>query len=417
MVCEIDLSDARSLMNEKALHMLRLHNRYLIHYGGAGSGKSYSTTQVLLIRLMRQCGHRFLVARKYATSLKRSVFQLFLDLMNAWGVRHLFKVNMSDLTMTCVNGSQIIFVGLDDVEKLKSIAGITSIWIEEASEITLEDFTQLDLRLRGISPDFRQVVLTFNPVSSLSWLKRRFFDTSDNDAHIIHSTFMDNKFLDEHYRKTLENLIGIDKNAYRVYALGEWGTLEGLIYDKYSIVDELPEDYQFRRYGLDFGFNHPMALVEVRFDEEMIYVQELYYRSKSTTDDLIAFMIENNISRSDPIYCDSAEPDRIEAIKRAGFNTLGARKNVRAGIDAVKCTKIHVTKSSVNLIKEVDNYRWKEDKHGNSLEEPVKFMDDLCDSLRYCVFTDEQYTSNAIAASKKFSGLAGFTNKLDISSF
>lgn len=413
MEYEVDVSNASDFMNKKAFDLLSIVNcRYIVSYGGSGSGKSYGVTQSILIRVLSEDGHRFLVARKYATSLKRSVFQLFLDLISEWRLTELFKINLTDMTISCVNGNKIMFVGLDDVEKLKSIAGITGIWIEEATEITVEDFMQLDLRLRGNTKHHLQILLTFNPTSSRSWLKKRFFDNRDDNVHIIHSTYKDNKFIDEHYKQTLESLIEQDENFYRVYALGEWGTLKGRIYEEYKIIDELPEDYQLRKYGLDFGFNAHMAMVEVREDNNDLYLQECYYRTKTTTDELIQYMKQEGISTRDTIYCDSAEPDRIEMLKHAGFNAISAKKNVRAGIDAVKSKTLHITKQSTNLIKEIDNYSWKEDKEGNSLEEPVKFNDHLMDALRYAIFTTEMQLHRPIVTPKlrtRFSGYGDYS--------
>ncbi|QSZ41359.1 PBSX family phage terminase large subunit [Sulfurimonas aquatica] len=409
MEYDIDLSSASDFMNKKAYDMLHiLASRYIISYGGAGSGKSYGITQYILIMILTLEGHRFLIARKYATSLKRSVFQLFLDLILEWGLSDLFKTNLTDMTITCLNGNKIMFVGLDDVEKLKSIAGVTGIWIEEATEVTVEDFMQLDLRLRGNTKHHLQILLSFNPTSSRSWLKKRFFDKKDDNVHIIHTTYKDNKFIDEHYKQTLENLINQDDNFHKIYALGKWGTLKGRIFEEYKTIDILPEDYQLRKYGLDFGFNAPMALIEIREDNNNLYLYECYYRTKTTTDELIQYMKQEGISTRDSIYCDSAEPDRIETLKNAGFNAIAAKKNVRAGIDAVKSKSLHVSKQSTNLIKEFDNYSWKEDKDGNSLEEPVKFNDHLMDALRYAVFTTERHARQIIVSPRRKTRFAGY---------
>jgi len=392
MVYDIDLSDLQSAMTPKGYEALSIKTRYLISYGGAGSGKSHSTVQKILFRVLTEGGHRFLVARKTARSLKRSVFQLFRDIIGEWGLSDLFTVNLSDLSITCkANKNQIIMSGLDDVEKLKSITGITSIWIEEASEITQEDFIQLDLRLRGLTEHYKQIILTFNPTSSKSWLKNRFFDNTDEDTTIIHSTYLDNPFLDERYKQVLSDLIGQNKNLHNIYTKGIWGDRTGLIYAEYEFIEELPADYEFKTFGIDFGFNHPQALVEARVTKDAIYVKELFYKSQTLVTDLISFMKREGIKTESIIYADSANPDKIQTIINAGYRRCKpAKKDVLAGIDYIKSKKLYVTADSINLIKELESYSWKLDKNGEAMEVPVKLFDDALDALRYAIFTSDK---------------------------
>ena len=411
MVYEIDLSDLQKAMSPKGYEALSIKTRYLISYGGAGSGKSYSTAQKILFRILTEDGHRFLIARKTARSLKRSVFQLFRDIISEWGLSKLFTVNLSDLSIICkANNNQIIMSGLDDVEKLKSITGITSIWIEEASEITQEDFIQLDLRLRGHTEGYKQIILTFNPTSSKSWLKTRFFDNINEDATILHSTFEDNHFLDERYKQVLDDLMGQNKNLHDIYAKGIWGDRTGLIYPEYELIEELPEDYEFKTYGIDFGFNHPQSLLEARVTKDSIYVKELFYKSQTLVTDLISFMKREGIKTDSVIYADSANPDKIQTIVNAGYRKCKpAKKDVLAGIDHIKSKKLYVTSDSTNIIKELGSYSWKLDKNGEPMEVPVKLFDDALDALRYAVFTGEKIKlSIAQAGSKKTNSFKGY---------
>lgn len=171
---KIDLTALPELTNDIYYPLYKDTSRYLVLYGGAGSGKSVFAAQKILVRMLTEQPHRFLVARKVARTLRFSVFSLFQDMIAQWELTPLFKVNKSDMTITCINGNQILFAGLDDPEKLKSIAGITGIWIEEASELEQKDFQQLDLRLRGPTKYYKQIILTFNPISALHWLKKVF---------------------------------------------------------------------------------------------------------------------------------------------------------------------------------------------------------------------------------------------------
>lgn len=404
MTYSIDLSELESLMTVKGYDMLKVDSRYLVGYGGAGSSKSYSTAQKILFRVLSEDDHRFLITRKTARSLKRSVFQLFRDIISQWDLSELFSVNLSDLSIVCkANHNQIVMSGLDDVEKLKSITGITGVWIEEATEITEDDFIQLDLRLRGDTPNYKQIILTFNPVSAQSWIKKRFFDNTDLQATVIHSTFDDNQFIDQEYKDVLNKLAGENKNLHDVYAKGIWGNRKGLIYSEYELIEELPTDYEYRTFGIDFGYNHPQTLVEVRVIGDSIYVRELFYKSQTLVTDLITFMKHEGIREDAIIYADSANPDKIVTIQNAGYRRCNpAKKDVLAGIDYLKSKKLYVTKDSVNLIKELGIYSWKLDKNGEAMEAPVKLFDDGIDALRYSIFTGEKIKiSLAVVGIKK----------------
>jgi len=415
MTYSIDLSELESLMTAKGYDMLKVDSRYLIGYGGAGSSKSYSTAQKILFRILSEDNHRFLITRKTARSLKRSVFQLFKDIISQWDLSELFSVNLSDLSIICkANHNQIVMSGLDDVEKLKSITGITGVWIEEATEVTEDDFTQLDLRLRGHTSNYKQIILTFNPVSTQSWIKKRFFDNTCSDAVIVHSTHADNQFIDDRYKQVLNNLIGQNKNLYDIYAKGVWGSRKGLIFQDYELIDELPNDYEFKTYGIDFGFNHAQTLVETRVTEDAIYARELFCKSQTLVTDLIHFMKQEGIKEDAIIYCDSASPDKIQTIVNAGYRRCRpAKKDVLASIDHIKSKKLYITADSVNLIKELGIYSWKLDKNGEPMETPVKLFDDLCDALRYSVFTGERIKiSLAMVGAKKDNGLSGFGGRI-----
>jgi len=392
---EIDFSSLPEMMTPKGYEMLKMENRYLISYGGSGSAKSYSATQKILFRTLTESNSRILVLRQTASSLKSSVFLLFKDIINLWGIQEIFTINKTDFTISCKNGNSIIMSGCEDIERLKSVANVTSIWIEEASEITFDSFTQIDLRLRGNTSNYKQIILTFNPTSSTNWLKKRFFDTPDTQAKIVHSTYLDNPYIDKEYKDILESLISQNKNYYDIYCLGKFGQLKGLIYPDYELIDELPEDYEFVTFGLDFGYNHPQVLVETRTIGNNIYIKEIFYKSQSLVSDLISAIKEEGISEEARIFGDSANPDKIITIQNAGFTKCTqAKKDVLAGIDFVKSKKIHITKCSTNLIKEIESYSWKLDKNGEPEEKPVKFLDDGMDALRYSIFRGERITTS-----------------------
>lgn len=219
-------------------------HRYLILYGGAGSGKSVFAVQRFLYRLLTLPLCNILVVRAVAATNRDSTYALFRQVISKWGLSELFSCKDSDLRISCANGNSVIFKGLDDTEKLKSITfpkgELTDIWIEEASEILEEDFNQLDVRLRGKGAH-KQMVLTFNPVSVLHWLKLRFFDRQDPRALVLKSTYKDNQFLDEDYKRTLEGYKDTDPYYYSVYCLGEWGVLGQTIFDAQKVSERLSQ--------------------------------------------------------------------------------------------------------------------------------------------------------------------------------
>ena len=219
-------------------------HRYLILYGGAGSGKSVFAVQRFLYRLLTLPLCNTLVVRAVAATNRDSTYALFRQVISKWGLSELFSCKDSDLRISCANGNSVIFKGLDDTEKLKSITfpkgELTDIWIEEASEILEEDFNQLDVRLRGKGAH-KQMVLTFNPVSVLHWLKLRFFDRQDPRALVLKSTYKDNQFLDEDYKRTLEGYKDTDPYYYSVYCLAEWGVLGQTIFDAQKVSERLSQ--------------------------------------------------------------------------------------------------------------------------------------------------------------------------------
>jgi phage terminase large subunit len=312
---------------------------------------------------------------------------LFRDIIHDMGLQNEFTFCENRQEITCkTNGNQIISTGIDNPEKLKSLTMPTSIWIEEATELTPHDFRQLDLRLRAVHHTYMQIILTFNPVSKAHWLYEMFVARHKDGSKLMRAVCSDNSFIDGHYQKVINGFKEDDEQYYRVYGLGEWGDYaRGLVYN-YTLVDAVPETQQVI-YGMDFGYNHPIVLVKVSVRDRDIYVEELIYKSGITTADVVKMLPAYIQKRSDEVYADAAEPDRIEEIYRGGFNVKAAAKDVSDGIDHVKRFRIHVLRGSINLIKELDTYRWKEDRMGHMLDEPVKQNDHACDALRYAIHT------------------------------
>lgn len=233
-------------------------HRYLVLMGGGGSGKSEFAGRKVLERATSEPGHRFLVCRKVAKTLRESCFRQLVSQLSRYYPQLSegnikkgadYSINRTDMQINFRNGSAILFCGLDDVEKLKSIYEITDAWIEEASELLESDFNQLDIRMRGQSPWYRQMILSFNPISILHWLKKRFWDRSDPRATTHRSTYLDNRFLSQEDVTTLLSFKDTDPYYYSVYALGEWGVLGKSVFDAEAVTAQLLKNVQPLRRG------------------------------------------------------------------------------------------------------------------------------------------------------------------------
>ena len=240
---EVNINISSKVFNKAFIPYLDNDKRYLVFYGGAGSGKSFFVVERYIYKLLKSKMFNLLVVRATGKSNRDSTFALFKQVISKWKLSKYFKINESDLRIKCLlNGNEIIFSGLDDVEKLKSVTfskgELTDVWIEEASEILEADFNQLDVRLRGKGTK-KQIVISFNPIDINHWLKKRFFDRQDDNIEIFHSTYKDNDFLDEDYKKLLESYKETDEYYYNVYCLGQWGVLGKTVFDARKINERL----------------------------------------------------------------------------------------------------------------------------------------------------------------------------------
>jgi phage terminase large subunit len=363
-------------------------NKYLVLYGGAGSGKSVFAAQKIIMRLLSETPHKFLVVRKVARTLRESVFALFKEIIfKELEMFQEFKINETNMTIEYLkNGNKIIFFGLDNPEKIKSIAGITGIWIEEVTELKREDFDQLDIRLRGETKHYKQIILTFNPVSAQHWVKKYFFDKKVDNSLVLKTTYLDNPFINKEYKETFERIKEQNYDYYKIYALGHWGTLKGLIYTEYEVVESMPQYFEKEYIGMDFGYNHPFSIVHIRIEKDDLFVDEIFYKTEMENPKVVEWAKKNaSFMKKIQIYADSARPDLINEWRVAGFRIEKANKSVFEGINTVKSFNLKITKRSVNILREIDLYSWKEDKEGKSIDEPIKLNDDAMDAIRYAL--------------------------------
>lgn len=384
----------------------RSTKRYIVMKGSAGSGKSVDTAQNYILRLMQDKGRNLVCIRKSDITNRDSTFaELTGAIYRMFGdkAERYWQINMSPLQLTCkANGNKIIFRGMNDDkqrEKLKSITfqkgKLTDVWCEEATELTQADLEIIDDRLRGTLPDgqFYQIRLTFNPVNKNHWIKKVFFDIPDDNVLCHHSTYLMNRFIDDAYRARMERRKIVDPEGYRIYGLGEWGEIGGLILHNWEVkeISQNPADYDDFANGQDFGFNHANVILPVGIKDDDLYITKELYEFEKDTNELIGLALALGIDRKKQMWCDSAEPDRIKMWQKAGFRARGVDKggsagSVKAQIDWLKQRRIYVHPSCVNTIKELQQWKWKKDERtGEYLDEPVPFQDDAMAALRYAV--------------------------------
>jgi phage terminase large subunit len=387
-------------VNKKFQPFITDQNYFNILKGGAGSGKSVAAAQKIIVRCLSESNNRFLIVRKVYSHLKDSVFTEIKTQIQKLGLEQMgYRIYVRNSPLEVHIGSnEIKFKGLDDPEKIKSISGVNSVWIEEATEITKEDFEQLLLRVRGESTNYKQFILSFNPVSTANWVYNYFYSNPTaeilNNSSYYHSTYLDNYYVGKEYEMAMQQLKERNPTYYQVYALGEWGQKGDVIYDNFEYREQISSRIRTLAncyYGLDFGYNDPCVLIRVYQFENTLYLEELIYESGLTNSQFIDRIKKFKIDKSSPFYADAAEPDRIQEIYQAGYNVYKAKKDVQKGIDTVKNFNIITKYNNKNTNKELLTYSWKKDKEGNLLDKPVDGMD----PLRYAVYTHNKNSNLA----------------------
>ncbi|MGL4485064.1 MAG: PBSX family phage terminase large subunit [Anaerovoracaceae bacterium] len=376
--------------------------RYVLLKGSAGSGKSVDTAQEYILRLLEDKGRNLLCIRKSEVTNRDSTYAELLGAISRLKLSQLFRATINPLSITCKNGNKIIFRGVNsekEREKLKSITfeygNLTDVWIEEATEISQEDFEIIDDRLRGELPSgyYYQIKGTFNPVNINHWIKKAFFDREDKDVLTHHSTYLDNRFIGTDYARRMKRRQEIDPDGYKIYGLGEWGEVSGLILKNWEIKEFSNEASNFDSMvnAQDFGFNHANCIGEVGFKDGDLYLCREIYEYEKDTEELISLANLEGFNKSLRMWCDSAEPDRIKMWQKAGYRAKGVDKggsngSVRGQIDCLKQRKIYIHPSCVNTLKEIRQWKWRKDSRSNTyVDEPVPFMDDAMAMLRYSV--------------------------------
>lgn len=368
-----------------------------IIYGGSGSGKSVFIAYRNILELINE-ERNFLIVRNTANTLRASVFEERCKAIRALSLSSVFEIRESDLTITYKpRGNRMIFRGLDDTEKLKSITvpvgTLTDIHVEEATECLEASIDELERRMRGLTDVVKRRVLSFNPIFSNHWICKRYFNGQfikykrTDDMLIFHSTFRNNKFLTEQDRKVYLGYTGYQKD---VYADGKWGVLGDIIFTNWEVQDTSGMSFDTVRYGLDFGFsNDPSAVLEIAIQrsEKTIYIKNEIYIYGATNDVLAAKckpMVGDNT-----VWCDSAEPKSINEMRGAGEHRINAqpaskgKDSVWHSIQWLQQWKIVIDKRCPNTINEFSQYQWQKNKQGETLNIPSGDNDHAIAALRY----------------------------------
>lgn len=389
----------KEVFNESYLQFLNCDTRIQHFFGGSSAGKSVFVVGQRAIYDILNGGRNYLIVRNVARTSRQSTFNEVCKTVSRWNLDKYFKINKGDLSVTCINGYQILFAGLDDVQKLKSITPaqgvLTDIVVDEATETDAGDIKELEKRLRGRSLLRKRLTLIYNPILRSHWLYQNYFVGKfhdddkmyhDKDLLIYKATYKDNlKFLEQDDINALEN--ETDEYYYNVYTLGNFGVMGDVIFTNWKTEDltDIRKTFDNIRHGLDFGYSkHPSALVSLHYDStrKRIFIFTGRYEYGCTNQEL-ADIIKSDVGK-DIVTCDSAEPKSIQELVNHGINADGARKgkgSIEYGIQWLRQHEIIVDKRCQDIINELQQYQRKNDKI-------VDKFNHCIDALRYALEDD-----------------------------
>ena len=401
-MAQINLTLKKGLFIPKFFPLLFDYSkRWEFWCGSAGSGKSYTIAQRIIIRCTKE-PIRVLVCRRYATTLRNSCFALFKEILTKWKLLPYVKIKETDMSITFPNGSQIIMVGLDTEEKLLSLTNISTVWVEEAYEVEKSKVEQLNLRMRGTAAN-QQIILSWNPISKHSWLYEFTVKNPPENSVFIHSTYKDNPFLNPEYVQALDEMEIRNPEKYRVYGRGEWGVdSSGLVIKNWKSeafdAMELAAAGLEHRAGMDLGWIDKSAIIDTLYDKanHTIYVFNEFYKSGCQPSELAAAIKDMNLAKS-KIKVDAAEPRTIQFFRNEGINAEGAAKgkdSVKAGLMFLQDNLIIVHPKCQNFITELENFSYIKSKQtGEWTEDTTHEWSHAIDACRYAysdIYTNKQ---------------------------
>ncbi len=377
--------------------------RYIHNYGGRNSGKSVGSSQLLSRKVIEYAKRKIAVMRKYATTLRLSVWARVQEALDeAIGLEYC-DINKSNLEITLPNKSKFVFLGADDPQKLKSLEGITDFWLEEANEFDEIDFDTINAGLRANVIPQCQIWFSYNPIptipGSMHWIQEAFLQVEHelskivvhNRTAVLRSWYKDNAFCPPIVKEILEGYKESNPELYKMWALGEFTTLEGVILSNWDIVEKVPKNIPLLGYGLDFGFaNDPAAVVKVHKRRNEVWLEEKIYSTDLTNPELSTVMTEVGLRRGvDEINGYNAETKSIRELRNLKWIVLPCKKGAdykRAAAQYLKSLKIHVIQGSTNLVKEISTWSWKRDKQRKMLPIVEDGNDHLMDATIYRIY-------------------------------
>lgn len=406
-MADIELKLNKKLFTPKFYpYLLDYSHRWEFWMGSAGSSKSYTITQKLIIRACSE-EIKILVCRRYGTTIRNTVFATFKEILGKWKLTPYVKIRETDFNIKFPNGSEIIFLGLDDEAKLLSLNNIGTIFIEEAYEVPQNMVEQLNLRMRGNVAN-QQLILAWNPISKSSWLYDFSVGNPPTNSIFIHSTYKDNPFLSAEYISALEELYTRNPQKARVFCDGEWGVdAEGLVFQNWKVEEFNPQELAAsgleHRCGCDFGFIDPSTIVASLYDKKngKIYVYNEFYKRGCQLDTLYEAMVEMQLTKT-KIYMDSAEPRSIDYFKRKGINAQPCIKgagSVNSRIAFLQNHQIIIHPSCKNVIMEFENFAYERNKDGTLKESYTHEFSHAIDGLGYAY--SDIYTKSGLKTMNK----------------
>ena len=388
-------------------YLLDYSHRWEIYRGSAGSAKSYFITQKLIVRAASE-KIKILVTRRTGSTLRNTCFSLFKDILEKWKLTPYLSIRESDFNIRFPNGSEIIFMGLDEETKLLSLNNIGTIWIEEAYEVPKNIVEQLNLRMRGKNAN-QQIIMSFNPISKNHWLYDFCEVNPPASFRYIHSTYKDNPFLNSEYVKSLEELYERNPSKARIFCDGEWGVdSEGLVFQNWKRQDfdsmELAKQGYEHRVGMDLGWIDKSAIIETLYDRQnkTIYIFNEFYKSGCQLSELAAAIKNMNLTRT-KIYVDAAEPRSIQYFKSEGIRAEACSKgkdSVKAGLMFLQDHLLVVHPNCKNFITELENFSYIKSKQtGEWTEDTTHEWSHAIDACRYGY--SDIYTNNKLKTMNK----------------
>ena len=370
---------------EKNYEAILGDKRFIINEGGSRSSKTYSLCQLMIIYCLQNNNKVVSVIRKTFPALRATVLRDFIEILKEIGLYKQEAHNKSEHIYTFANGSMVEFFSVDDEQKIRGRKRDIA-WCNEANELYFDDFTQLNMRTED------KLIFDYNPSDSASWL----YELPADESIKIKSTYKDNPFLPDSIKAQIEDLKRTDEALYQIYALGEKAISKSNIYSQWTFVAHRPSKFVKYVYGLDFGYNHPSALMRVYYCDNDIYIEPVIYESYLTTTMLIEKLATLGIEQTVTILADYSRPEIIQEMNIAGYDVQNANKVVKKGIDNLKTFGV-ICQDDKAIRREYENYKWK--KIGDFItDEPVKLFDDAMDAIRYATthirqeyYTDDSY--------------------------